>query len=1153
MLLDIIYGDTGTGKTELCIDLIERTLKKNPGHRAILTVPDQYSYSAEKILVERLGGTGINGIEVVTFSQFFRRYVRKDNDYLTPSGKQMLYYLATRADNPEESIFSNSVDKPGFVNKVAELISEMKRYLVTPDILQNFSDGDDMLSKKISAFSKIYEKYNQLLGDNFADSDDDFSRFADFVMTDEEFKYTHIWFDGFSDFLPQHFEVIRALLCSAQSVHVSLCLTEERAEEDIFKTTVSTCNRLKKICEETGARLYEQSTDNICRNINSPEVLFLRNNLYRRKKSYSEKTNDISIFYSKDLYSETEYVAKNIIKELKNGARYRDIGVMCANMDAYAHIIEAVFSDYGIPYFTDIEMAVSDHPIIITLLSVFDIYETNWSYESVFRYLRTGFIYEKKDIVSTINPEDIDILENYVLKHGIRGKKKWLQDEWQEKSEGVFDFINEEKRPSETIDIEYINSIRKKVTAPFFNFYEKTSGRRTCRELATALFEFLCDIHLYDGLLYEISKLNDAGRRDEAERLKEVWNIILEVINQAVVVCGDDYCKRDAFRELIRNGLDKASLKIIPSGIDSISIGAPDRNTSEKFKIAFFVGITQGTMPSETHTDGIITDSERKRLEEAGLEIAKDSQKKNEREIFKVYRAVTSVSQKLYFSCPTSDSEGNSKQSSLFIKELIRLFPKISIDDDLIETVDEEIYTEKQAFLYVMKSLSNIEIKERAEVVAEFFKESEYFKSRLPMMNFAEHYKAVQPEITMENAKRLYNDYHRYSASRLNDFSGCPFSYYIKHGLGAKEQETWQIKKFEIGSLLHWAVMEYCNEVEDGAETMSETAEKWKQLSDEDSMEIIDRIMDDITARTMLRLSRNKGQVEYLLKRMKKILIRSVETVRMSLARGEYSALCYEKDFRIDIEWKGKKVGLNGTIDRVDAMEDIQEGKIYLRVIDYKSGSKDFSITDISNNTDMQLVLYAIAATELYKKGALGKAEQGLEPEITGILYNKLRNDMISADGNDIEKIEKELKNKQKLNGIIIADPCDEVKIADDMDKTMYLTHDISEFLKLGLNKDGGINKRMSSITPREDFDALVNYVRKTAVRIDTEIFEGNISIKPSVGKSGKSACNYCKYREICLYDAKLDGFRREIEAKAAMDYIKKEVKEDYDVGTELD
>lgn len=1144
MFLDLIYGGVGTGKTQRCIELTESTLKKNPGHRAVITVPDQYSYLTEKRMVEHFGGTGINGVEVLTFSQMFTRMLEKNNNYLSSAGKQMLLLRAVKS-TCAEGVFARSAEKTGFISKVAELISEMKHYLITPEDLKTAaSDKETMLAEKLTATADIYEEYERLSEGKFADSEDDFLRLSEYIRESEAFKDTHIWFDGFSDFLPQHYEVITSLIECAASVHISICMPRD-CEDKIYDTPRETAQRLKKICADKGARLYEQYCDDECRTISSPELLHLMKSFNKRKSIYPHKTHDISLFCARDLYSETEYIATQIVKEVNSGVDFSDIGIMCSETEKYSHLIEAVFGDYNIPYFIDSDMPITEHPIALAVLGIFDIIEENWSYEAVFRYLRTGFLYTEVDgKVLPYDAEKTDKLENYVLRRGIRGKKRWFE-EWTEKSGGVFESVlGASKNYRLEEDMDEINGMRRLICTPFVKFLENTSGKRTVRELTESLFDFLCDVKMYEGINSETERLNRLGMRDAAERMKEVWNLIMETMDQAVTTSGGEACSRQFFASLMREGLSKATMKIIPPGVDAVSVGSADKNTAVRPDIVFFMGAVDGTMPTEVKNKSIFNDRDRKKLEESGIETAGTSQKRTEKEAFKFFRAVTSARKKIYITYPTSSPDGAVQQAAGFVKDLYKMFPNMEISDDLIESKPKEINNAKSAFNYIMRSVADKSMQKNARMLEEFFGENEYLRERLPLAEYAANYRKNQPQLTAESAKLLYNDYHRYSVSRLGDYSACPFAYYVKHGLKAQEQETWRIQKFEIGSLLHWAVCEYCTEVGEGCETIEDTKKRWHELTDEKSEEIIDKIIAEITDRVVKGLKRDREKISYLIARMKKILVRSVDIVRLSLVGGDYTAVCYEEKFMIDIEWNGKSVGINGTVDRTDAAEHPEAGTVSLRIIDYKSGNKKFDVVSVANKSDMQLAVYAIAAVELYKKGALGIASKGLVPSVRGILYNKLRSDTVLCSPSDADNIESIVRKEMRLDGAVIVDENNEVDAAAEMDRSIEHGGN-SEFLKLAVNSKGDkLNKRVSSFMTAEKFEILTDYVKKTAVSLDEEIFSGKISILPS-GSGKKKSCSYCKYKEICLYDSAVYGVKKQITNEDdAWEHMQKEVRE---------
>ena len=400
MFVNFIGGGVGSGKTRFCADLMRRTLEKNPRDRCIMLVPDQLSYTAEKTISELLGGTGPNGAEVMTLSRFISRVLNPDpNRYLTPSGKQMLIYeAAAEQEKKEHRIFNGCLFREGFLEKLSELMVEMSRYCITPEILTEQAEKvkSGMLQEKLFALSDIQKSYQLLLDDRFLDSADDLLRLAEKISSEELLSHTHIWFDDFSDFSPAHYAVLRAMMKHAASVHITLCMPRDAGEDSIFCPVVKTYHKLMHITEEEGVRVFRQWTDSDNRRLQSDTLRLLQKHW---GEDFSEKkpVDAISLYQARDRYGEVEWLSKKILSDIQNGLRYRDIRVICGEEESYHHIIEAVFSDYRIPYFSDRKIPVTEHPIVVTALSVFEIQKANWSYESVFAYLRCGFLYTRED------------------------------------------------------------------------------------------------------------------------------------------------------------------------------------------------------------------------------------------------------------------------------------------------------------------------------------------------------------------------------------------------------------------------------------------------------------------------------------------------------------------------------------------------------------------------------------------------------------------------------------------------------------------------------------------------------------------------------------------------------------------------------------
>ncbi len=1144
-MMEIIRGGMGSGKSRYIFDSIADSQKKN-----IIIVPEQFSYKTERLIVERFGGAGLNNVEVLTFSRLYSRHITHENR-LTPAGKRMIIFEAlTRL--PEDNLFFGCKDKPGFIDSVATLVTELGEYLITPEILRSKAEviTAKLLKEKLLAIADILEIYISLTEGRFSDSEEDISRLAEYVERCGEFADYEFWIDEFSVFLPQHYMLFEALLKCGAGLHISLAIDSD--ESDFYEINRNILYRLRRLALRAGAELTEHKTDDICRSIDSAELLYLKENIDKtaepKFKAWEEKTSDISLFVGKDLYKEVRHLALTIRRlVMEEGYRYRDIAVACGDTDAYAHIIEAVFNDYGIKYFTDTKLPAADHPVALTVLSAFDIVLENWSYASVFRYLKTGYVFARnaEGGVEELSPEGIDLMENYCLKYGIRGKNVWLDDEkWSAAEHGIFDAVLGENKRSgfSAEELALINQTREAFVAPFKALYEKITGRKTVREFAAALFGLLTDICLFEGLEKRSEEFDGAGLRNEAEQARQIWNIIIDMLDQAVTVMGEEKCSREDFAGIISAGLSAVEISIIPSGLDRVAVSSVDRSRQHDARAMFLLGAVFGAIPSEAAVEGIFTDSDRLELKavlaEDDMDIAADTQLKCEMNSFNFYSSIFKVRQKLFISYPAANAEGETNRPARIISELYKLFPKLTTEDDIIaENEAELLYSPQSAYAFMVAS------RKKAGLAAEIYRWFEENQpEKLRIIENAANYKAAPASITPENAEKLYGGEKSYSASRLETYGKCPFGYFVQYGLRAKEQESWQIQKFDLGSLMHMAIELYCKRVDNNAESFEELRENWLGLTDAESEGIIDDILSDLEERIISGISRDENKIRYFLFRLKKIVLRSAEQVRRSLTAGEYAAVCYEKKFRVEITWNGSRVGVNGKIDRIDLAEDAGQKLAELRVIDYKSGKKDFSIVSICNRRDIQLVVYAIAAAQMYNEGDIRYANDEYSPRTRAVLYSSMRDDFVEADS--VEAAEKAKIDAERPSGIIVLDEDESGEIVLDaalkMDRNL-LEKRKSDVIRVNLVK-GDVPSKISQVASRSAFDTLCDYVKKSVIEIDDEIYKGVIKICP-YDEGGTRACSLCSFEEICLYNEGFDEKRELIKDKdEAMEYMKKEV-----------
>lgn len=1146
MFLKLITGGTGSGKSKQLYGLITENSKNYSDSRSIVIVPEQYSYNTEKTLISKFNALGINGIEVTTFSRLVSRYINSDKNINT-SGKMMIICKALSKIDEDNSYFAGK-SMPGFIESIYDLFSEFKHYGILPEDLSVPEDSSNAFSQKLNSIKSIYTKYLENFSDSFTDSDDNMSLLSKLAGESDIFKDTFFYIDNYDNFMPRHYEIIRAMLSSSRGVYITLGIPKN-ADDELFSPIQQTQTRLLALAQDACVSIEMLHTDAPAETNKAPDIKHLLENIENKEK-YDGACKNIEIFTARDAYSESEHIASEIVSLVRDkGMRFRDIGVICGDLSQYMHIITSVFPDYNIPFFTDEKMPVSQHPIAKTVLSVFNIIQENWSYNSVFSYLRSGYIYEKKDSETVpLNQDEIDLLDIYVSSHGIREKKAWFS-EWTNKNETIFDDVLE-ARTADDYDFEKLNALRKKIIAPFSVFLENKG--RTALSIATSVYDFMCNINLYDGIIFECAQLEKLGLHNESNQIKQIWNTVIETLDQVIKTAGKGSISRENFALYFKSGLSAAELAIIPSGLDSVSLGTVSRNSPSRVRALFIIGCAYGVIPASSSGQSLLTALDRSilrpHLAQVNKELAPDDSDINALERLKLYRILSTATEKIFISYPASDSEGSAIAPSSFISDLEDIFKDIKKSDNILSkpNAKELFASQKRGFYYMTKYKKNLPEKLRQKI-DEHYTGIPKYREQIEFINECQKYASLPPKLSKLSVDALFGKNKKYSITALEKYNRCPFSYYIEKGLHAAAEKNGKIEKSHIGSLIHAAVCEYCTRIEAGAHSPTEIRQKWQELTPDHSRKIIDKIIEDIRKKITARSNSESKQAEYMLKRCGITLYKSAENIRKSIISGGYTSICREKDFEVQINWKNDSVTLYGKIDRIDIMELAAEHKVNIRVIDYKSGHKKFNLSAICNGLDLQLVLYSLAATQLYEKGILYKTKNRYTPQISGIFYNLLADEQVSISENNAELAEKEQKKLRRLDGIIVLGETEnEYGIPQaicDMDKD-FIEKRSSDFLNVSLKTDNTLSQA-SQVTTQNVFNTVADYMKKSVIDADRRITNGDISINPYKSNT-TTACTYCDFKEICLFDTHYDRYRCLInDSDKALKHMTKEVSGD--------
>jgi ATP-dependent helicase/nuclease subunit B len=1134
MSLRLIYGRAGSGKTRFCLDEMKSRINADPESHLVLLVPEQFTFQAERDLVSVLKTGGILKTEVLSFRRLAHRVFNDVGGitypHIHPAGKCMLIYRILDRMRGSFRTFGKSFEREGFVSAVSTLITEFKRYNVTPELLKKAGEelGEEHpLREKLAELQLIYEVFEKTLSERYRNSDDDLTLAARKLESSALYDGAEIWIDGFASFTPQEYGIIDRLMRKAKRLSISFCTDDPEnvwasGELDVFNSTKAAWSKLKKMAEANGTAVEEPvylDGEPLPRFIDSPELSHLERNLNAWPyKEYNGKTRDISIFTAADPFSEVESAARDILRLTRDmNLRYRDIAVVMRNLESYDRIIEAIFGEYGIPCFIDRKVGISDHPLVRLILSMMDIFNENWSHEAVFRYLKTG--------LTGVPREDIDELENYVLACGIRGNR-WTSDEdWRMTPELI---PSDDAAESQGEMLERINQIRRRVSGPLIEFRNRTKGRNTAAAYCSALYDFLCETGVPGLIEDRVERFRKGGALSLANEYSQVWNTVMEVFDQAAEVMDDETFGLERFSRILAIGFAEYRIGLVPPSLDQVLVGSVERSRSREIKAMFILGANDGIFPSSSAAEGILSDQDRAALSRIGMELAGDTRSRAFDEQYLVYRALTTAEKRLRVSWPTGDREGRTLRPSLVISRLRKLFPEISEKSDILppDSAEEELELvegKSPAFRRMIAALRNRADGRGIHAVWEdawrWFEAHEEWKRSCDVVREAFDYRNPAGRISRDRVAALYGDPALSSVSRIEKYTACPFAFFVQYGLGAKERKIYSLSPPDIGTFMH-AVIERFSRI------VARREMTWRGFDREWCQETVSKIVDEMLDRMGGSGLAASKRFSTLAARLKRVVGRAVWLIAEHIRRGSFDPVDYEAGFgegekyppiAIELE-SGEVIRLTGRIDRIDALKT-EEGT-YLRIIDYKSGLKDFKLSDVYYGLQIQLITYldAIwgsgAGTEPYSHSAECSAGASSPNLPGGILYFRIDDPMIRVNAETTpEEIEAAIMRRLRMNGLLLAD----VKLIRGMDNEI---NGHSMIIPASVNKGDTLGKNTSAAT-LDQFNMLRKYVKRLLTGLCSEIMKGNADIKP-YRRKGETPCRYCSFMPVCQFDPSL-------------------------------
>jgi len=1071
-MLHFILGRIRSGKTTY----ITEKIKERREYGTLFIVPEQISHSMERLLCERCGNTVSSYAEVTSFRRLAAKVKSEEGGLAAETvggGRRILHlYSAVKKTAAALRVLGKTVSRPERLEIILAAIDEFKAYGVTPERLAAAAEEvNDNLAKKLSDLAIIYAAYEAELGEEETDAYDELKYIADILQSSSFFTDKTVYLDGFSGFTADEFNIIESAISKARNVYIALELPEspESGDENgIFDKTIKTKNRIEGLAQRCGVECESVFLPRMdCDALSYLDKMIFADSVVK----YEETADEITVARAEGVFEECELAAAYILDKVSLGARFRDFSVAVADGTEYIGICERVFMRYGIPTYTSNAAELSSKPVIALIIAAFDCILRGFRTDSVMEYLKTGF--------SGVCARSLDIFENYLYTWSPKASE-WSSGK--EFTKNPFGLAGEEDEESRDI-LRTVNMVRRKVYEPINALASAMKRGKTGEKCAEALYDFINAVNLPRRTMAYSYLSELRGRLEEAAEYESLMKILCDVTDSIGRAVGDDEISVEELFMLFKLVVSQYELGTIPASLDCVSIASLERAEGERCKIRVILGADEGSFPQNGEAAGVLLDGDREELADIGIELAPGMTERT----FEAYRTVHSVMcntyDALYISSSAISRNGEERQEAPIVSRIRHMFSGIDCATSISEA---RLRAKVPCFDECVAAGKGLDF---------WGRDPEYSKK---LSAAKENVGAKRgPILRRENIEAVFGKKIRLSASRADVFSSCRYEYFLKYGLNAKRREKAEITAIEAGNLMHYVL-----------ETVIAALSREGTFGAERAKELAADACREYITNTLAGTDELRGREAFILQRLEKTVKTAVEDICRELRKSEFVPREFELKFSGDgeglppLEIKGEKsiVLFRGAVDRVDMYES--ENELYFRVIDYKSGKKEFSLDEAINGIGMQMLLYMFALEEM------GKERYGKEPKGAGVMYVPLAPKPSEHRG---EKMA--VKSRE---GVVLRD----MRIIDAMEKG-----EKKEYLPVSIMKGGGLGSKSSVLTKRE-FDIVKDRMKSILARIGDELASGEIEPNPYTNKR-RSACDWCDYKSVCAFDEERGNDRK--------------------------
>lgn len=1091
MSLQFVMGNSGSGKSYYLYSEIVKQSIEHPEKNYIILVPEQFTMQTQKDLCEAHPRGGIMNIDVLSFDRLAQRIFDevgcKRKTVLGDEGKSLVLRKVSGKCEDELKVLRGNLNKVGYISELKSVISEFTQYGIHPQKLQSIVeelDEDSYLKYKLKDICKVYELFEDFLSEKYITKEELLELLIDVVPQSSILKDSVIAMDGFTGFTPVQNCLIGELLSVCEKVMITV-EADQREQMfvyqhpyQLFSLSKQMISSLLKIAEEK--RIEVEDAVDLCttpayRFKDNKEMAFLESELFRNhRQRFQQEQNSIHLYEVRNPMQEAEFVAEKIRSLVRTkGYRYREIAVICSDMDVYADAMEKACESYEVPIFMDHKKSILLNSFVEYVRSLLAMIEANFDYESVFRHLRTGFW--------SLSSKSVDELENYCLATGIKKYKQWQQP-WTETTRET-----NEKR------LERLNHLR-------VIFVEKTKEiravlkqrKKTVKDITQALYEYI----KHEKVEMKLNKMAEMFQTQKdfalAKEYEQIYRIMMDIFDKFVELLGDEQISLKEYCELFDVALEEGRVGVIPPSLDQVVIGDVKRTRIKNIRALFFVGANDTLLPGGETARGILSERDREHFQEFDVVLSPGAKEKMYIQKFYLYMNLTKPTDQLYISWARVSSAGKSIRPAYVVKEIRKLFPDLELQHVNYTDFHNREFTRKTGIATVVDGLRNRQygLTEQWKELYSWFYRDEDSHEEVKQILDASFMKKEENKISPEEALSLYPEKEKISVTRMEQYASCAYAHFLSYGLRLSERQEYRFEPLDLGNIVHQSLELYGKKVK-------EMDTEWKDITEEKRAQMVEQCVEasvkDYNSNVLYSSARNK----YLIYRMTCMISKTVWALTKQLEQGDFLPTGQEVSFT------------GGKIDRIDTYTENE--RVYVKVIDYKTGAKQFDITALYYGLQMQLPIYLNAALEMEK-------EKNGDREVipAGVFYYKVQDPIVEKGKND-QDTEKNVLKELRLDGLMNG----EEHVLGHLEKNLSGT---SVYYPIGYTKSGSLRSG-SQVLSEDDFNTVLEYTKLKERELKEKIFEGNVDVSPyEMGEA--TGCDYCAYRDICRFDPTIEGYK---------------------------